>query len=248
MAAESGGFSVFGRLPNERSLFMLEGLTVGGYLPSSFLDWDGHVCAVIFTAGCNFRCPWCHNRELALSSSEPLSASAVVADIARRAKFLDGVVVSGGEPTIWSGLFPLLSELKALGISVKLDTNGSCPEVLSEVLSEGLAAHVAMDVKARFDAEVLMRCTGAAVNPEVLRRSVALIREKAPSYEFRTTYVPNLVSKADMLALRRELSDDEHWIVQCFKPVNCIDPSYMDFPAVSADEVRAFLPSVRVRG
>ncbi|MEG1799883.1 MAG: anaerobic ribonucleoside-triphosphate reductase activating protein, partial [Synergistaceae bacterium] len=196
---------------------MLEGLTVGGYLPSSFLDWDGHVAAVIFTLGCNFRCPWCHNRDLALSSLEPISASAVVADIARRAKFLDGVVVSGGEPTVWGGLLPLLRELKALGVSVKLDTNGSFPEVLADVLCEGLVSCVAMDVKAPFDAETLKRSAGVDVRPDVLRRSVAIIKEKAPSYEFRTTYVPSLVSKSDMLLLREELSDDAHWIVQCFK-------------------------------
>ena len=90
---------------------MLDELSAGGYLPASFLDWDGRVASVIFTAGCNFRCPWCHNSELVREEAESVPIAKILADIKRRRNFLDGVVITGGEPCLWSGLFVLLNEL-----------------------------------------------------------------------------------------------------------------------------------------
>ena len=121
----------------------MEEMRAGGYLPASFLDWEGHVAAVIFTCGCNFRCPWCHNGELVTAGGGELLVKKIIADIKRRVKFLDGVVVSGGEPTLWPGLRPLLAELKELELAVKLDTNGTDPEQLRALIDEGLVEHVA---------------------------------------------------------------------------------------------------------
>ncbi len=220
----------------------------GGYLPASFLDWDGHVAAVIFTLGCNFRCPWCHNSDLVLETAEPVPITEIIADIERRRKFLDGVVVSGGEPCLWSGLMHLLHELKKMGLPVKLDTNGSLPGVLFEVLKEKLVDCVAMDVKAPFDGDALKRVTGVEVPVEAIEKSISFVREFAPSYEFRTTYVAQLLTQEDLISIRKSLNDDAHWIVQCFRPVNCLDAAYLDHPPVSAETVRDILPGISVRG
>lgn len=227
---------------------MDEKFTAGGYLPASFLDWDGHVSAVVFTHGCNFRCPWCHNSDLVTGSDDRLSLAGILDDIERRAKFLDGVVVSGGEPCMWDGLFPFMRALKDFGLEVKLDTNGSFPDVLEKALDARLADHVAMDIKAPLRDDILSRVTGAPVSAEILSRSVSLIRAKAPSYEFRTTYVPFLLTIDDLVEIRRELDDDEHWFVQCFKPVGCIDPAYRGMKAVRAEEVEKALSGIKVRG
>ena len=219
----------------------------GGYLPASFLDWEGHVSAVIFCLGCNFRCPWCHNGGLALGDGEKLGLGKILSDVERRAAFLDGVVISGGEPTLQPGLPALAREITALGLPVKLDTNGSRPEVIEKLLNEGLVEHVAMDVKAPLDAASYKRLTATRVDVEKIRSSMELIKSRAPSYEFRTTYVPALHSREDLIALREALRG-EPWRVQCFKPNNCLDEKFLTAEAAKAEELRRLLPDVPVRG
>lgn len=222
--------------------------SVGGYLPTSFLDWDGHVSAVIFTSGCNFRCPWCHNKDLVLKNTTPIPLVDVISNIKARSTFLDGVVISGGEPCMWDVLLPCLRELNALRLPVKLDTNGSFPNVLDIVLSSGLVSHVAMDIKAPFDDTALKRVTGTSVSAVVIKESVDLIRRFALSYEFRTTYSPNILALDELLLIQEGLSYDKHWVLQCFKPVNCLDEAYLSYPAVSCDKLKEVFPDVNIRG
>lgn len=219
----------------------------GGYLPASFLDWEAHISAVIFCLGCNFRCPWCHNGELALGRGERLGLAAILADIKRRAAFLDGVVISGGEPTLQPGLPDLARAITALGLPVKLDTNGSRPEVIEMLLNEGLVEHVAMDVKAPLDAASYERLTGTRVNVEKIRSSMEIIKSRAPSYEFRTTYVPALHTREDLLVLREALRG-EPWRVQCFKPNNCLDEKFLAAEAATPEKLKKILPDIQVRG
>ncbi|MCK9340700.1 MAG: anaerobic ribonucleoside-triphosphate reductase activating protein [Synergistaceae bacterium] len=222
--------------------------TAGGYLPASFLDWDGHVSAVVFTSGCNFRCPWCHNSELVLRNTDVIEVSIIIDDICKRKNFLDGVVITGGEPCLWDGLFDFLRMMKDLNISVKLDTNGSIPDILAKVLENELADHVAMDVKAPLNKVSLKRVTGVDVDPEKIKRSIDIIKRSVPSYEFRTTFIDGLLSIEDMNEIRKELGDDDHWIIQAFRPVNCLDPAYCAFPAADAEKLREKFPGIKVRG
>ena len=219
----------------------------GGYPPASFLDWEGHVSAVIFCLGCNFRCPWCHNGGLALGDGEKLDLGKILADVERRAAFLDGVVISGGEPTLQPGLPDLARAITELGLPVKLDTNGSRPEVIDALLNEGLVEHIAMDVKAPLGAAAYRRLTGVAADVEKIRASMEIIKSRATSYEFRTTYVPALHSCEDLLALREALRG-EPWRVQCFKPNNCLDEKFLAAETAKAEELRRLLPDVVVRG
>lgn len=219
----------------------------GGYLPASFLDWEAHISAVIFCLGCNFRCPWCHNGELALGDGEKLDLGKILADIERRAAFLDGVVISGGEPSLQPGLAALARAVKEMGLAVKLDTNGSRTDVIETLLRDGLVDHVAMDVKAPLVAAAYRRLTGVAADVEKIRSSMELIKSRAPSYEFRTTYVPALHTEEEMLALRDELRG-EPWFVQCFKPNGCLDEKFLSAEAAKAEELRELLPGVVVRG
>ncbi len=160
---------------------------------------------------------------------------------------MDGVVISGGEPTLQPGLPALARAIKDMGLSVKLDTNGSRPEVVEAMLDEGLLAHVAMDVKAPLDAGAYGRLTCVRADMEKIRASMSLIKNKAPSYEFRTTYVPGLHSGEDMASLREELRG-EPWVVQCFKPNGCLDASYMGAEAASPEKLKKILPGVKIRG
>lgn len=219
----------------------------GGYLPASFLDWEAHVSAVIFCLGCNFRCPWCHNGDLALGRGEKLGLDAILSDIKRRAAFLDGVVISGGEPTLQPGLPELARAIRALGLPVKLDTNGSHPEVIENLLNEGLVEHVAMDVKAPLGAASYERLTGTRVEIGKISSSMGIIKRRAPSYEFRTTYVPALHTREDLLTLRETLRG-EPWRVQCFKPNNCLDEKYLSAESATPEKLKKILPDTQVRG
>lgn len=221
---------------------------VGGYLPASFLDWEGHVAPVIFTPGCNFRCPWCHNRDIVLAPAGEIRLANVLEDIERRKKFLDGVVITGGEPTFWPALMPLLLLLKKNGWAVKLDTNGSNPALLRKILDEKLVSHVAMDVKAPFDDEILAKAAGVKISAAVIKRSAEIIKKLAPSYEFRTTWSPRILSAEQLAQIQKDLARDPNWVVQPFVPVNCLDPEYCGFPKTDPEDIRRLLPGVKVRG
>lgn len=226
----------------------MEKMRAGGYLPASFLDWDGHVAAVIFTSGCNLRCPWCHNGALVSAEAGGPAFGDIISDIRRRAKFLDGVVISGGEPTLFPALIPLLTLFRELGLPVKLDTNGTNPELLRRVIAEGLAAHIAMDIKAPLDAASYERLAGAAVDIEKIKESVRIIRESAASYEFRTTFVPALHSRGDLTEIAAQLDDDAHWVVQCFKPAGCLDGGFLEKEAARPEFIREIFPNIKIRG
>jgi pyruvate formate lyase activating enzyme len=226
----------------------LKDFKVGGYLPASFLDWEGHVSASVFVSGCNFRCPWCHNGALVSGDTERLDLPHVLSDIERRAKFLDGVVLSGGEPTIWDGLFPFLEAVRGLGLPLKLDTNGSMPDVVGRIIDEGLAECVAMDIKAPFDSDSLSKAAGVPVRARDILRSAEIIKSRAQSYEFRTTWSPDLLSADELKRIEAQLGPDSNWVVQLFRPVSCLDPSFEDYPAAKESDLLAILPGVRVRG
>lgn len=162
-------------------------MRIGGYEPSSLVDFPGHVAAVVFTQGCNFRCPWCHNRALV----EPkefgpiLSVEFVMDHLERRRGKLSGVVVSGGEPTLQPDLADFLEGVRALGYPTKLDTNGSDPEALERLLARGLVDFVAMDLKApweRYD-----EACGGRVDRIRLERSLAILRGSGVEHHLRTT-------------------------------------------------------------
>jgi len=156
-------------------------------VPSSLLDFPGRVAAVVFTQGCNFRCPWCHNRALVHTSEfgAPISVEQVMGHLERRVGKLSGVVVSGGEPTLQPGLASFLRRARDLGFATKLDTNGSAPETLGILLSDGLVDFVAMDLKApweRYD-----EACGVVVDKIRLERCLAILRESGVAHHLRTT-------------------------------------------------------------
>jgi pyruvate formate lyase activating enzyme len=200
---------------------------IKGFLETSFLDWPGRLAAVLFLGGCNFRCPFCHNAELVLAPhaipSVPLGA---VLDRLRALRgWVDGVVVSGGEPTCSPRLAELLGRLKAAGYAVKLDTNGSRPEVLARLLARGLVAAVDMDVKGPFEAAAYARMAGVPVRVEEVRASVEILRAAGLPHRFRTTYVPGLLGHGDLARLRAGLPAGSPLVLQAFSPRRVLDPA-----------------------
>ena len=173
-------------------------MIVGGVQWTTLLDYPDRIAATVFTAGCNFRCPFCHNPELVLpdlvsDASSSLNES-FFSELATRRGFLDAVVVSGGEPTIQTDLLQILGRIKDLGYSIKLDTNGTQPDLIQGALESELLDFIAMDIKAPLHA--YDRMSGVPVDVRTIERSISMIMQLAPQYEFRTTAGPGLSEAA----------------------------------------------------
>jgi len=199
----------------------------GGIQKLTLIDYPGTVAATVFTVGCNFTCPFCHNPELVdgrLSSSQPKIDQA---DILRffkiRSGILEGVCVTGGEPTLYPDLPDFIRELKNMGFKVKLDTNGTNPGMVKKMLDENLLDYIAMDIKAPL--EKYKKVVGPKISLESIQQSVELTR-RAPSYEFRTTVLPALHSRKDILSIGRWLDGSRAYYLQQFRPMKTLNPDY----------------------
>ena len=201
-------------------------MTIGGFVPLSLCDFPGRVAAVIFTVGCPFKCPWCHNGHLLFpDASTPTLAEAEIWDAltARKGK-IGGVVVSGGEPTLQPDLPGFLARLKAAGFAVKLDTNGAHPEILERLFAGNLLDFVAMDIKAPWAKYPLL--TGVADCPvDRIQASAALIARSGVAHQFRTTRVDPLLDASDYEAILRQIPPGSPHVWQTFRPEYSLDPA-----------------------
>jgi pyruvate formate lyase activating enzyme len=213
---------------------------IKGFLETSFLDWPGRIAAVLFLGGCNFRCPFCHNAELVLEPhrvpSIPLGA--VLERLRGLRGWVDGVVVSGGEPTLSPRLPELLGRLRTAGLQVKLDTNGSHPDVLARLIGRSLVHAVDMDLKAPLEPAAYALLAGVPVRLELIRASLEVIRNSGLPHRFRTTYVPGLLDPAAVGRLRDALPGGSTFLVQGFRPQRVLDPALGGVAAPSPEEVR----------
>ena len=210
-----------------------------GFAKTSLLDWDGKVAAVVYLPGCNFRCPFCHNRELVLSPEEmpEVPWEAVEEYVKDNLEFLEGVVVSGGEPTIHRDLPDLLGKLKALGTKVKLDTNGSNPDMLRDLIRSGSTDYVAMDLKAPLD-EKYSTLTGVDAPLDRIRRSIDLLMSSGIEYEFRTTMVPVLLKSGDYEKMAAYVGTARKFALQFFSPRNTLDPNLSVIDPLPEEETK----------
>ncbi len=177
-------------------------MIIGGYEPCSLSDYPGRVACVLFTQGCNWNCPFCHNR--ALLPVAPPGATGdtdlILERVAGQRDRLGGIVVSGGEPTIHRDLPEFLARLRTIGLPLKLDTNGSRPNMLAQILGDRLVDYIAMDVKAPL--HKYRELAGKNVAAARIERSVALIAGSGIAHQFRTTVVPGLLDEDDLAELR----------------------------------------------
>lgn len=194
-------------------------MRIGGIQRCSLVDYPGKVSAVIFTQGCNFRCPYCHNPQLVEPSlfATPLDVAEVLSFLKSRVGRLDGVVVSGGEPLLQKDLPDFLAQIRRFGFPVKLDTNGSFPERLQEVIAAGLVDYVAMDIKAPFDK--YQQAAGVDADTDRIAGSIRALHDAGIDHLFRTTVAPPLVSAEDAEHIRRNLAGSSLHVQQ---KMNCL--------------------------
>ncbi|HOJ15096.1 MAG TPA: anaerobic ribonucleoside-triphosphate reductase activating protein [Deltaproteobacteria bacterium] len=204
---------------------------------SSLIDYPGRISAVVFTIGCTFRCPYCHNPELVVHASgmTPIPDTEVLSFLEKRKGKLDAVVLSGGEPTMQPGLQGFMKKVKAMGFLVKLDTNGSRPEVLERVIAGGLADYVAMDIKA--PPRKYATASGTLVDISRVHRSIEIIMHGRVPYEFRTTFVPSLHEPEDIVEIARMIEGANVYAIQRFVPSKHIDRAFMHLRSPEEEEL-----------
>jgi pyruvate formate lyase activating enzyme len=193
-------------------------MNIGGLLKFSLIDYPGKMSAVVFTQGCNFRCPYCHNSELVKPESfcEPIPERTVLDFLKTRVGQLQGVVVTGGEPTLQEDLADFLFQVKEMGYLVKLDTNGSRPEVLKEIFERRLVDYVAMDIKAPL--EKYSQLTSLKNCAQRIRESIRLILASGLTHEFRTTLGPPIVPGEDLPKMAALVKGAKKYRLQRFVP------------------------------
>ncbi|HQG31649.1 MAG TPA: anaerobic ribonucleoside-triphosphate reductase activating protein [Deltaproteobacteria bacterium] len=213
-----------------------------GYLQkTSLIEYPGKVCGIVFTQGCNFRCPYCHNPELVDPAlfGECLPMDDILSFLAKRRGKLDAVTITGGEPTIHEGLPGFIRRIKELGYLVKIDTNGSNPGVLRQIIADGLADFIAMDIKsplARYP-----EVTGAACDVQRVESSIRAVMRSNVAYEFRTTIASGLLSPDDILEIGRMIRGASRYVLQKFVPSKHLDQAYLKAEPFSEEEIEDLL-------
>jgi pyruvate formate lyase activating enzyme len=204
-------------------------MRIGGLQKLSLIDFPGKPAAVVFTQGCNFRCPFCHNRELVIPSffQESISQEYVLHFLEERKDKLKGVVLSGGEPTLQEDLLPFLRKIKVMGYSIKLDTNASQPRVLKEIISRGLIDFIAVDIKAPLAR--YSELAGTHVNIDNIRESIDIVLKSRVGYLFRTTVPKPLLSPEDIEEITFLINGCRQYVVQEFLPRDTVlDTTLLD--------------------
>ncbi len=210
-------------------------MQIGGIIPSSLLDYPGKISAVVFCIGCNFRCPYCQNSWL-LDNEKPLfSANDVFELLKDRVGKLDGVVLSGGEPTIQKNIVSFAKRIKEMGFLIKLDTNGNKPEIISRLLDQNLLDYIAMDIKGPL--KRYPEIINTNINIENIKESIELIKNSNIKHEFRTTLVRSMLAEPDILECGRLIEGTGTYYLQKFRPDNVLDINFKSEKTYSDKEL-----------
>ena len=230
-------------------------MTIKGLQKTTLLDYPEKLACTIFTAGCNFRCPFCHNASLVLRAGEveEIPEKDLLSYLEKRGGLLDGACITGGEPLLNPDIEELIVKIRSYGLLVKLDTNGAFPDRIESLLDKGLIDYVAMDVKnsdGKYGETVGL---GESFDISSVNRSIDIIMKKAPDYEFRTTVVRELHDLEDLLSIARKLNGAKKYFLQKYVDsgdvLACGYSAYEDAEMLSLyDAVREILPVTILRG
>ena len=212
-------------------------MKIGGLQKLTLIDYPGKIACTVFLIGCNFRCPFCYNAELVLP--EKIERQPIISEkdffnfLKERKDLLEGVSLTGGEPCIYKDLPDFIKKIKNLGYSVKLDTNGSNPQMLKELIDKKLIDYVAMDIKAPFKNQKAKsknqkysKAIGVKMDFSKIKKSIEIIKNSEIDYEFRTTVVPMVHTKEDIIQIAKALSPAKRYYLQNFRPEKTVNPKF----------------------
>jgi len=232
-------------------------MLIGGFQKSTLIDYPRKIATTIFTSGCNFNCPFCHNPELVDAKQikeHPIIEEEVFFNFLKSRKgLLDGVCITGGEPTIQPDLIDFIKKIKQLGFLVKLDTNGSNPEMLKELFQHNLLDFLAMDIKSSI--KKYQEAIGQQTNLKNIQKSIDLIKKNKTKYEFRTTIVPGLIDKKEIKKIGQWLNGSKMFALQQFRTEKTLDKSWekiIPYPDEELKEMaeiaKPYFNKVEIRG
>jgi len=198
---------------------------IQGLQKTSLIDYPGKIACVVFTYGCNFACPFCHNPQLV--SGKPglqITSGEFFKFLNQRRGLLEGVVITGGEPTLHSDLCEFIINIKNLGFAIKLDTNGAKPQLLAKIIKKHLVDYIAMDIKA--SVENYNKSAGVDVDIDKILQSIKLIINSNIEHEFRSTLVPGLHNESEVKKMAQMIKHADKWILQEFDNHKTLDPNF----------------------
>lgn len=223
-------------------------MKIGGIQKLSLIDYPHMLSAVLFTIGCNFRCPFCHNPTLVIPEkyAQSIDVDGIFKFLEERKKYINGVVITGGEPTLYPDLPEFIKKIKGMGYAVKLDTNGSNPEMLERLIDEKLVDYVAMDIKAPL--ERYSELTNTDVDIEKIKKSIEILKKSKVKYEFRTTVAPNLTFE-DIEKICGEVGGAEYYLQQ-FEGYNkeLVRPELQKAIGPSKEKLKEWSMKIREKG
>ena len=205
-------------------------ILIKGMIETSLLDWDGKIVSTLYTPYCNFRCPYCQNSGLVLNPDqyETIPFEVISSFLISHRNWIDGICLTGGEPCFFEDLPEFMEKIRNLGMEIKLDTNGTFPEMLKRVIDMGLVGYVAMDIKAPLTFAAYKK-SARIKSKELLRKirqSIDIITHSGVDYEFRTTVVPNLHNEEDIIEIAREIEGTKKYALQNFSNRDTMDPEF----------------------
>jgi len=219
-------------------------MNIGGFQKTSLLDYPKIISAIIWTVGCNFRCPFCYNKDLVLGKVENIHEKDIFAFLEKRKSMLEGLVISGGEPLMQKDIVPFAEKVKKLGYKIKIDTNGMYPEKLKELIDKKLVDYVAMDIKA--PKGKYNELSGIKTDIKKIEKSIEIIRNYAPDYEFKTTFAPGLLKKEDILSIAKWLKGSKRYFLQQFKSdVHLVSSDLEDIAPYSKEDLFETLENIK---
>lgn len=216
---------------------------IAGLQKTTFIDFPEKIACIVFTQGCNFRCGYCHNPELFENKEPVLSVPAFFEFLNKRKGKLDGVVITGGEPTLHKELKDFIKQIKDLEFLVKLDTNGTNPNLLEELFSENLLDYVAMDIKAPLDK--YKSIVNVDVDEKTIQKSLDLIMNSGVDYEFRTTVLKSQLSIKDFEEICKTIKGAEKYYLQTFVPSKILDENLMSEKSYTNDEFKEICENLK---
>lgn len=212
------------------------------WIETSLIDWEGMIVSTLYVSGCNFRCPFCYNTELILCPEKlpSIPKENIFSFLEKRKSFIDGICLSGGEPTLNQDLPQFLAQIKSIGLKIKLDTNGSHPEVIKGLLEQKLLDYIAMDIKSSLQSYHYSRTIGVPSLSVLkkIRTSIKLIMNAGLDYEFRTTIVPGFHNGVIIEKIGKEIEGAQKYILQNFvQSENMLNPGLKDCSPYSEEEM-----------
>lgn len=211
-------------------------MKLGGFQKTSLLDYPDNISAIIWTVGCDFRCPFCYNKDLVLGKVGNIPEEEIFAFLEKRKGIIDGLVITGGEPLMQKDIVQFAEKVKKLGYLIKIDTNGMHPETLKELIDKKLVDYIAMDVKA--PKKKYYSLTGVVTDIKKIEKSIEIIKNSKIDYEFKTTFAPGLLGKHDIIEIAKWLKDSKKYYLQQFKNnVPLVSSKFQDVEPYSSDEL-----------